>query len=77
MTFEEKLEKARELVREAFAELREMDRGGEGVVYICVDRETGNPIVDENEFFEGALGEDWDPGEGAWRPYIPLHKKWD
>ena len=73
-SFDERLEKAKQLLREVLSELREVESGGEEAVFISVDRETGVPLVDEEGFFDGNLREDWDPGEGEWRIYVPLYK---
>ena len=77
MTFEEKLDKARKLLAEALQELRDIEERKGEVVYLIVDRQTGKPLVDEDDFFDGALRDSWDPGNGTWRPYIPLYKNWE
>lgn len=76
-TFEEKLDKARELLAEAFQEIRDIEEREGEVVYVIVDRKTGKPMTDEDGFFDGAIGDGWDPGDGTWRAYIPLYKDWE
>jgi hypothetical protein len=79
MTFEEKLAEIKRLTRELLAELRKTERGGGDVILVCVDRETGEPLVDDEwgEIWAATAESNLDPGEGAWRAYLPLDKEWE